>query len=263
MSLLDAPMAIIDRIFAHRAAVNADDPAARLVARTTARLRPDARFRRQLRTSVINRYVAEREGLVAPSPPRHRQMGALGRAVLYATFALAVGVSSVGAASMGSLPGDALYGVKLRIEAVRIDIAPAAARPMLAAMALDERLGELEQLAREGRWSAIPAASAAVAAAQETVAAYGVAGSTSEATADLARHSAVLQQLLNNAPADAKPGLERALAASSGATGPATAPGQAGNGHGAEGNGQGQGNPSAGGQPSPHPTPRANPTSKP
>jgi hypothetical protein len=271
MSLLDAPLALIDRALAHRSrAVGADDPAARLIERTTARLRPNARFRHQLRTSILNQYVAEREGLV-PVAPRRREMGALGRAVLVATFALAVGVSSVGAASMGSLPGDALYGVKLRLEAVRIEIAPASARPMLAAMALDERLGELEQLAKGGRWDAIPAASAAVVAAEVTARAYGVDIASGQEGVALARHAAVIELLLLSAPAAAQPGLERALAASSGETGPATAPGQAGSGgvgnqgqgqgHGpGQGQGQGQGQ---GGPPSVKPTPRAAPSSKP
>jgi hypothetical protein len=261
MSLLDAPLALIDRALAHRSrAVGADDPAARLIERTTARLRPNARFRHQLRTSVINQYVAEREGLV-PVAPRRREMGALGRAVLVATFALAVGVSSVGAASMSSLPGDALYGVKLRLEAVRIEMAPASARPMLAAMALDERLGELEQLAKAGRWDAIPAASAAVVAAEATARAYGVDVAGGHEGDALARHAAAIEQLLQSAPAAAQPGLVRALAASSGETGPATAPGQAGSGGvGNQGQGQGQGQ---GGPPSVKPTPRAAPSSKP
>lgn len=268
MSLLDAPLAFIDRVLARRAgSVGADDPVARLIARTTARLRPNARFRHQLRTSVINRFVAEREGLVEVAPRRRREMGALGRAVLYATFALVVGVSSVGAASMGSLPGDALYGVKLRLEAVRLEIAPASSRPMLAAMALEERLTELEQLARAGRWDAVPAASAAVVAAEATAQGYGVLGASATAgvSVDLADHAAVLEQLLATAPAAAVPGLERALAASSGETGPATAPGQVQKGQGngqAQGNSQGQGN-GQGGSPSTKPTPPASPPGKP
>jgi hypothetical protein len=274
MSLLDTPLALIDRMLARRApSVAADDPAARLIERTTARLRPNARFRHQLRTTVINRYVAEREGLV-PIAPRRREMGTLGRAVLVATFALVVGVSSVGAASMGSLPGDALYGVKLRLEAVRMEIAPPSVRPMLAAMALDERLSELEKLAEAGRWDEIPAASAAVAGAQATAAAYGVtAGSADASGADLARHAAVLEQLLGIAPDAAKPGLERALAASTGQTDPSTAPGQAGQGQAGQGQaGQGQGNGQQGngqqgngqaGPASPKPTPRATSSTKP
>ena len=42
MSLIDAPLALIDRLVSRRTpSVQPDDPIARMVARTTARLRPD------------------------------------------------------------------------------------------------------------------------------------------------------------------------------------------------------------------------------
>jgi hypothetical protein len=266
VSLLDAPLAVIDRLISRRTPpIGADDPAARLVVRASARLRPDPRFRKRLRTSVLNRYVAVREGHVAPAP-RRSEMGRLGRAVLYATFALVVGVSSAGAASSSSLPGDALYTMKLRLEAVRMQIAPPVARPMLAELALNTRLSELEQLAAAGRWDKIPGAAAAVGVAEKALEALG--GPSADEVANLAHHTDVLRQLLAGAPEAARAGLERAITASASHL-PAAAPGEHGQGgqSGASG-GAGQGGSAGGGQPaatpppskSPHPTksPKAN-----
>jgi hypothetical protein len=266
MSLLDAPLAVIDRLISRRTPpIGADDPAARLVVRASARLRPDPKFRKQLRTSVLNRYVAVREGHVAPAP-RRSEMGRLGRAVLYATFALVVGVSSAGAASSSSLPGDALYTMKLRLEAVRMQIAPPVARPMLAELALNTRLSELEQLAAAGRWDKIPGAAAAVGEAEKALEALG--GPSADEVANLARHTDVLTQLLAGAPEEARAGLGLAITASASHL-PDAAPGENGQGgqSGASGGG-GQGGSATGGQPtatskpsnSPHPTksPKAN-----
>lgn len=253
MSLLDAPLAVIDRLISRRTPpIGADDPAARLVVRASARLRPDPKFRKQLRTSVLNRYVALREGHVAPAP-RRSEMGRLGRAVLYATFALVVGVSSVGAASSSSLPGDALYTMKLRLEAVRMQIAPPVARPMLAELALNTRLSELEQLAAAGRWDRIPSAAAAVGEAEKALEALG--GPSADEVANLARHTDVLTQLLVGAPEAARAGLGLAITASASHL-PGAPPGGTGQGgqSGASG-GAGQGGNAAGGQPAATPTP--------
>jgi hypothetical protein len=266
MSLLDAPLAVIDRLISRRTPpIGADDPAARLVVRASARLRPDPKFRKQLRTSVLNRYVAVREGHVAPVP-RRSEMGRLGRAVLYATFALVVSVSSAGAASSSSLPGDALYTMKLRLEAVRMQIAPPVARPMLAELALNTRLSELEQLAAAGRWDKVPGAAAAIGVAEKALEALG--GPSADEVANLAHHTDVLRQLLVGAPEAARAGLEHAITASASHL-PAAAPGEHGQGgqSGASG-GAGQGGSAGGGQPaatstpskSPHPSksPKAN-----
>jgi hypothetical protein len=236
VSLLDAPLALLERVRGHREpSVRPDDPVARMVARTTGRLRPAAAYRRRLRGHVVNQYVAVREGL-APAAPRRREMGRIGRSVLYASLALAISVTAVGAASQGSLPGDALYPVKRQLEEVRIDIAPAWARPTLVAHALEERLSELEQLARLGAWDRVAAAASDVDAAEAAFAA--VAGQVPDQQQALAHHTDVLTALLAAAPDSAKPGLERALAASTKAAatvaqgpgdhGPAGEPGQAG-----------------------------------
>jgi hypothetical protein len=256
VSLLDAPLDLIDRVLGYRTPpIGADDPAARLVVRASARLRPDPRFRRRLRSTVLNRYVAVREGHVA-SPPRRSQMGRLGRSVLFATFALAVSVTAVGAASMSSLPGDALYAMKLQLEAVRMEIAPAVARPMLAELALNTRLFELEALADAGRWDKVPGAAAAVGAAEKALEALG--GPSAGESANLALHTDVLTELLAEAPDAARSGLERAITASaSHAAG--TSPGQNGAAGQSQGSGGGQGASGAAGQPASPPPPSRSP----
>lgn len=267
MSLIDAPIALLDRVLSHRAkAVQADDPIVRMVARTSGRLRPEGDYRRRLRGQVVNQYVAMREGFVSV-PAGRREMGRLGRSVLYATFALATSVSAVAAASTSSLPGDPLYGVKREVEELRIEIAPPSVRPALVAMALNERLSEVEQLAADQRWALIPAASAdADAAERRLVAMTGTL--PADEVASLIHHQEVLIALLATAPAAARNGLLNALAASSashgqgtGATGANSADHGSGQGNGQGGGaGQGQGNGQPANGSSPSATPETTPT---
>src|SRR5919108_945192 len=147
-------MTLLDRILARGLEMPSDPIIVARVERHVRRIQPDPLFRRRLRSVVVNRYVATREGMLTPAfaPAVRRRMGALGRGVLYASLLTAVGTTAVGAASQDSLPGDALYGVKLQLEALRMQIAPPSLRDDLAAMALDERLDELERLASAGHW---------------------------------------------------------------------------------------------------------------
>jgi len=211
VSLLDTPLELLDRILPGRRfrRVMPDDPVARMIARTSARVRPGSGYRRRLRGHLVNQYVAVREGLAPPPAPR-RAMGAIGRSVLYASVALAVSVTAVGAASGSSLPGDPLYAVKRQVEELRVEIAPAWVRPTLLAMALDERLSEIEALARAGRWERV---NAAVAEAEADVSRAQL-GADPHQLDILAAHGDVLTALLATAPDAARPGLERALAAS-------------------------------------------------
>lgn len=211
--------------------------------RAIARLEPDPLFRRRLRGEILNRHVAAREGLIRTAP-RSRQMGRLGRATLYASVGLAVSVTAAGAASQRALPGDALYALKLRIEEIRMQIAPESMRGYLAVLALDERLDEVEELAEAGAWSRVGTAAAQVAAAERRVEGYGVTVSGTE-LAEIHRHVAVIEQLLLTAPEAARPGLRTALEASTtgpGAPGRGNGPNAApGNGKGTAGNGAGNG----------------------
>lgn len=183
-----------------------DDATLRRIERAYRRLEPDPLFRRRLRGEVVNRYVAEREGYLR-KPRGRRQMGKLGRAVLYASFSLAVSVSAAGAAADRSLPGDPLYSVKLQLEDVRMRIAPPSVRDDLAAMVLAERVDELERLAAAGSWRLVPEAAARVSEAEAALVALDpAAGGAAAAVA-----AEILEDLLADAPPQAHAGLERAL----------------------------------------------------
>ena len=100
-------------------AILSDEAIERYLAAIRTEIEPDPLFRRRLRGHVMNRYVAAREGQ-ATGRGVAREMGRLGRAVLYASFALGLSVTGAMAVSQQSIPGDPLYAVKLRIETLRL-----------------------------------------------------------------------------------------------------------------------------------------------
>lgn len=135
---------------------------ARAIAAVRADLEPDPLFERRLRSQVLGRYVAGREG-VAIEPVRGRkEMGRLGRAVLYASFVLGVSVTSVMAASQQAVPGDALYPLKRDIEALRHRALPEQFEALLLRTELNARLDELAAVARRGDTAAVAALAAEV-----------------------------------------------------------------------------------------------------
>ena len=217
-------MTLLDRILARGFEMPVDPILATRIERHMRRIKPDPLFQRRLRGQVMNRYVATREGMVAATAPRglpRRQMGLLGRGVLYASLLTAVSVTAVGAAAQESLPGDPLYGVKIELESIRMYLAPTDMRDDLARMALDERLDEVEALAAAGRWAQLDQAVAAVERAETALQlALGVArserGASSAAAALMDEHVDRLTELLATAPNGSKRGLQRALAASGG-----------------------------------------------
>ena len=294
MSLGGLPQRLVGRLIGRgQPTVTPDDPIARMIARTTERIHPARAYRWRLRGRLVNQYVAVREGLVPLAPGRTARMGSLGRAVLFASVGLAISVSAVGAASSSALPGDPLYAVKRQVEELRMEIAPASVRPALAAMALEERLSEVEQLAAAGEWSRVALGEQELDAAVATLRGLGTS-LTADEVAELTHHTQALTLLLARAPAAAQPGLERALVASvgvaatansgkhvgqgglNGASGAASS-GDPGNGNGTVGGNPGGGKPTAGdaataapsqseppesqaphprGSASPHPSPR-------
>lgn len=141
-------------------AILSDEAVERYLAAIRAEIGPDPLFRRRLRGEVLNRFVAAREGIGAA--PQRRSMGALGRAVLYATFTLAVTSTSVLAASQEALPGDLLYPLKRHVEALRVQVLPVHLHDDLAALALAERINELAHLAERGEWGRVAIQAAAV-----------------------------------------------------------------------------------------------------
>jgi hypothetical protein len=209
---------LLDRILARGVPMPADPIVAAGVERHLRRIQPDPMFRRRLRGQVLNRYVANREGLITPARPaaRRRQMGVLGRGVLFASMLTVLGVSAVGAAAQESLPGDALYSVKLQLEELRLRIAPPGLRDDLAAMALDERLEEVERLAAAGRWELVDAAAASAARAEEQLAALlnGTGGPDLNHQEAIQIHAERLEQLIATAPISAQDGLQQAWQAS-------------------------------------------------
>jgi len=186
-----------------------DDDLAQLLERAAADLRPDPLYRRRLRADTVNRHVALREGLIAV--PRARgEMGRVGRAVLYASLATALSVSAVGAAAQDAVPGDLLYPMKLQLEDIRLRIASPALRHDLLAQALGERLDEVEQLAQRGEWQRAAGAAGAAEAAEGRLSTDGTVLGRLDAD-EMQRHVILLTDLLADAPASARNGLERAL----------------------------------------------------
>lgn len=217
MSLVDAPMALIDRILRRPPLVPPDEPVARMLERLAHDLQPGALYRSRLRGQALNRFVAAREGISMERPRSQRdRMTPIGRGVLVASFVLAIGAASVSAASQVAMPGDALYGVKLRIEQLRIDGAPGDFKDELVVASLDARLAEIQVLAERGDW--VAAGAVADAAVQLATALEAMMPHTSLATEmALNHHVAVLEAVLAEAPAAAVEALQGALDASSSA----------------------------------------------
>jgi hypothetical protein len=214
-------MTLLDRMLARGVEMPIDPMIAARIERHLNRIRPDPLFQRRLRGQVVNRYVATREGMLAATKPAHlprRRLSALGRGMLYASLLTAVSATAVGAAAQQSLPGDILFGVKLELESIRMELAPADLRDDLAAQALDHRLDEVEALAAAGRWERMDAAVAAVVTAEETLVALGNPADDASASGDISmpEHVDRLTALLATAPDAGKRGLMRALAASGG-----------------------------------------------
>ena len=174
----------------------ADDPIVRSMLRHGAALEPDPRFERRLRGIVLNRHVSAREG--HRLPVRRRGMTPIGRGVLVSSVLLAVSVTGVGASSQSALPDDPLYAIKLRIESLRLAVAPPDMRDDLLALSLDERVRELTVAAESGRWRAAQEAAWRVATTEADLVAAG--GLTPNVAARVQAHLAALDRVLANAP---------------------------------------------------------------
>lgn len=200
------------------ASLTPDELVRRYVERARADLEPDPLFRRRLRGIVTNQFVAAREGLAQPVA-RPTQMGKLGRACLYASFALAMSVGGALAASRGAVPGDLLYPMKLEVEAIRIETFPQEFRDDLLVYVLSERTAELGRLVEEGRSEDAAALVETIGARYREVAALGIAAESDELRSSLA----VLDVINDRLPARAQAAIERAINRAPGLNG--TAPG--------------------------------------
>jgi hypothetical protein len=216
-----------------------DEAVRRYVEAIRREIEPDPLFRRRLRGTVVNRFVAEREGTAVPAI-RPSRMGRLGRACLYASLATALSVGGVMAASETAVPGEFLYPLKRSIEEMRMKVAPAQLRDDLAVHALAERIDELDQLVESGAWTlAADLAGDIRAASAELTAATGIEVIDEQVAAQLAR----LDATLDRAPVGARDAIERAMG---GAPGPereeAVAPGRSQGSANSQSDGGGPGN---------------------
>lgn len=218
-------------------AIASDEAVERYLAAIRAELAPDPLFRRRLRGEVMNRYVAGREGIGAA--PQRRSMGRLGRAVLYASFTLALSTTSVLAVSQEALPGDLLYPLKRQVERLRMEVLPAELHHDLAAYELAERIDELARLSERGDTTRIASTAAVVVEDYEAfLAEADAAGLPSDD-----RYLTVLTALLDRLPETAQDAVQAVIdrAPAHGAGG---SRGPAGSGNG--GNGEPPGRTGAG-----------------
>jgi hypothetical protein len=217
MMLVDAPMALLAHLRRDQPPGPPDEETVGWLREAVLELDPDPLFRRRLRGRLLNGYVEVREGMRRPAPAPSG-MGRIGRAALYASLTMAVGATAVGAASRDALPGDPLYGVKLAIEELRTDTAPASVQRQLAAASLETRIDEFAQLAARGNWALAAASAQQVAAELSHLKTMGGAPPAEET--GIEHRLAVLIVVLEKAPPAAREGLQRAIAA------PESAPGQ-------------------------------------
>jgi hypothetical protein len=164
---------------------------------------PDALFRRRLRSEMLNRWVAKREGL-APVAERRwigREMGRLGRACLYASFALGVSAAGVLAVTQDAVPGEALYPLKLRIEDLRVAVLPRHLQDDLALNVLAERVDEVRRLASAGSVSEALALAVAIEPAYADVQARLATAGPADA-AMVERRLTVIARLVEGLPPD-------------------------------------------------------------
>ena len=189
-----------------------DEAINRYLAALHAEVEPDPLFRRRLRSDVVNRFVAAREGIVTPvrSEIGRRQMGLVGRACLYTSFTLGVSAASVLAASQEALPGEALYGLKQRIEELRWDVLPPQLHGELAAYALGERIEEMGRLADAGHLDLAIAMAPTIDRDYERLVALGHTDDAASA-ARIERHLLVLEGLLAKLPANAQAAVENVI----------------------------------------------------
>lgn len=202
-------MSLFDRALRPAPRVSAE-AIERALAAVAAQVEPDPLFRRRLRSDVVNRYVAAREGIATPDRPalaRRRETGRLGRACLYASFSLAATAASVLAAAQEALPGEALYGVKLRVEQLRFEVVPDHLHADLVAYALGERIDELDHLVAAGTWDQAMALVPAIEHEFGRLEAL-VTASSDQDEARIERHLVVLSGLLDRLPDAARSAVE-------------------------------------------------------
>ena len=231
--------------------IASDEAVRRYIEAVRREIEPDPLFRVRLRGTVLNRFVAEREGSALPTAYRPTRMGRLGRACLYASLVTALSVGGVMAASETAVPGELLYPLKRSIEGMRLEVAPAHLRDELAVYALAERIDELGQLVDDGAWALAADLAGDVRETYEEL----VASTSGEVVdAKFAAQLARLDEALDRAPVRARAAIERAMGGAPGLQLHAAGePGRSQGGADSEsrggGSGQGGGGPANGTEP--------------
>lgn len=183
---------------------------------------PSATFLSTSPTRLRNRLRAASPP-PAPARPRRRRrlrlrpaFALLGLVLAFSLLATSVGVAS---ASSHALPGDALYGVKLGLEEMRLAISLSAeGDATLIGTFASERLREAERLVDQGRASQVAIALAGYEALLDQllelaaqVADQEGAGVLQGITRSLQAQEQDLEKVRAKAPPAAQPALERAL----------------------------------------------------
>jgi len=128
-----------------------------------------------------------------------------------AVAALSIAGAAAAGASASALPGDPLYPVKQVTESAVLQFAPTdLARQDLLLQQADTRLDETARLVEQGRDTD---AAVTVARYDETLAALTAPATSAPVQSQLGSNEARLNRLLESAPPAARPGLQRALAA--------------------------------------------------
>lgn len=174
-----------------------------------ARSDPDPLFRRRLRGTVLNRYVAAREGVLVEPRQKRSAMRTLGRACLVASVAIAMSVGGVMAASRTALPGEFLYPIKRELEAVRMRVLPAEFHDELALYAVGQRINEVGLLADAGDWDAVAALLPEIDSGYELLAELDAL--EPDGTASVSSGAEMLEQLRDGLPPPAQAAIESAL----------------------------------------------------
>lgn len=189
---------------------NASDEAVRRYVEAARRhAEPDPLFQRRLRGTVVNRAVAFQEGAIEPRVRQPSRMGTLGRACLYASFAVALSVGGAMAASQRAVPGEPLYSLKRGIEDLRLEVLPAQFRDELAADALSARIMELTVLVASGQLALAASLSDDVREGYEQLVAMSDGGA--EPRGLLRACLAQLEAMLARLPEAARTAVERAM----------------------------------------------------
>jgi hypothetical protein len=192
------------------APIASDAAIRRYVEAIRGQIEPDPLYRRRLRGQVVNRFVDQTRGIDRSGRRRPSRMGALARASLYASFALAVSVTGVMAASDAAIPGDILYPVKRGIEQMRLEVLPDEFRDELVVYALSERIDELNQLVEAGDVADASTLAGLIHDAYAQAVAEG--GDADGLARRLDRQVARLAQVVSGLPSKARASIEHAMA---------------------------------------------------